>query len=431
MTDETYREFAKDGITRFSRRPIDDEAWTAFAQRCSTSAPRSTSRRAFAALGARLDIIEHERGLTGNRIYYLAVPPSLFVPTVQELARARLRRPARSARSRASSSKSRSATTSRAPAPSTTRSPRCSTRRQIYRIDHYLGKETVQNILVLRFANSIFEPLFNQKYIDHVQITVAEEEGVGTRAGYYEQRRRAARHGAEPHPAAAGARRHGAAALARRRRRPRREARGDPVAAADGRGDASTPTSPVARHRYAGYRHARPRRRRRVAHRDLRRAAGRSSTTGAGPACRSSCAPASGCPSRASEIAIYLKEVPPILFNSDPGERSSRTCCRFGFSRTRASRWQSARRCPARASRSNRSRWISTTARAFGRLVAGGVRAPAARRHGRRPDPVHAAGRGRGRVALGDADPRALDDEERRRCRHMGPAPGDRPKPMH
>jgi glucose-6-phosphate 1-dehydrogenase len=59
--------------------------------------------------------------------------------------------------------------------------------RQIYRIDHYLGKETVQNILVLRFANSIFEPLFNQKYVDHVQITVAEAEGVGTRAGYYDR----------------------------------------------------------------------------------------------------------------------------------------------------------------------------------------------------------------------------------------------------
>src|SRR6185436_18457246 len=58
--------------------------------------------------------------------------------------------------------------------------------KQIFRIDHYLGKETVQNILVLRFANSIFEPLWNQKYIDHVQITVAEEEGIGTRAGYYE-----------------------------------------------------------------------------------------------------------------------------------------------------------------------------------------------------------------------------------------------------
>src|SRR5581483_9434485 len=59
--------------------------------------------------------------------------------------------------------------------------------RQVFRIDHYLGKETVQSLLVMRFANSIFEPLWNQKYIDHVQITVAEEEGVGTRAGYYEE----------------------------------------------------------------------------------------------------------------------------------------------------------------------------------------------------------------------------------------------------
>src|SRR5260370_4034521 len=58
---------------------------------------------------------------------------------------------------------------------------------QVFRIDHYLGKETVQNILVLGFANSIFEPSFNHRYIDHVQITVAETEGVGTRAGYYEQ----------------------------------------------------------------------------------------------------------------------------------------------------------------------------------------------------------------------------------------------------
>ena len=59
--------------------------------------------------------------------------------------------------------------------------------REVFRIDHYLGKETVQSILVLRFSNSIFEPLWNQKYIDHVQITVSEEEGVGTRAGYYEE----------------------------------------------------------------------------------------------------------------------------------------------------------------------------------------------------------------------------------------------------
>ncbi len=67
---------------------------------------------------------------------------------------------------------------------------------QIYRIDHYLGKETVQNILVFRFANGIFEPIWNRRYIDHVQITVAETVGVESRGGYYEDGRRAARHGA-------------------------------------------------------------------------------------------------------------------------------------------------------------------------------------------------------------------------------------------
>ena len=90
-------------------------------------------------------------------------------------------------RSRGSSSRSRSATIWRARCAINDALAEVFDERQIYRIDHYLGKETVQNILVLRFANSIFEPLFNQKYIDHVQITVAEEEGVGTRAGYYEQ----------------------------------------------------------------------------------------------------------------------------------------------------------------------------------------------------------------------------------------------------
>src|SRR5664279_405917 len=88
----------------------------------------------------------------------------MFVPTVQNLARAKFIGP-----------------------PDKPPFARLVVEKQIYRIDHYCGKETVQNILVMRFANSIFEPLFNQKYIDHVQITVAEEEGVGTRAGYYDQ----------------------------------------------------------------------------------------------------------------------------------------------------------------------------------------------------------------------------------------------------
>ena len=69
---------------------------------------------------------------------------------------------------------------------------------QIFRIDHYLGKETVQNLMVVRFANSIFEPIWNHKYVDHVQITVSEAEGVGTRATYYEEAGALARHDPEP-----------------------------------------------------------------------------------------------------------------------------------------------------------------------------------------------------------------------------------------
>ena len=82
---------------------------------------------------------------------------------------------------------------------------RCFEESQVFRIDHYLGKETVQNLMALRFANALFEPVWNRNYIDHVQITAAEDVGIEGRAGYYERRRCAARPGPEPHAAAAGA----------------------------------------------------------------------------------------------------------------------------------------------------------------------------------------------------------------------------------
>jgi glucose-6-phosphate 1-dehydrogenase len=187
MSDEQYREFAKDGIKQFSRRPIEERSWQMFASNLFYVTSSIDDSQGLAPLGARLDVIEHERDIPGNRIYYLAVPSSLFVPTVQQLARSRF------------VSKSEERPFARLvvekPIGHDLESARAINdaigeafaERQIYRIDHYLGKETVQNILVLRFANSIFEPLFNQKFVDHVQITVAEEEGVGTRAGYYEQ----------------------------------------------------------------------------------------------------------------------------------------------------------------------------------------------------------------------------------------------------
>jgi glucose-6-phosphate 1-dehydrogenase len=185
MGDDAYRAFAKDGVTKFSRRPIDEGAWVGFAGALFFAAADLDSQPGLAPLGARLDIVEHDRGLDGDRIYYLAVPPSLFAPTVKQLARARFVPPPGGKAARLIIEK---------PIGHDLESARAIddaiaevfAERDIYRIDHYLGKETVQNILVMRFANSIFEPLFNQKYVDHVQITVAEEEGVGTRAGYYD-----------------------------------------------------------------------------------------------------------------------------------------------------------------------------------------------------------------------------------------------------
>jgi glucose-6-phosphate 1-dehydrogenase len=187
FTDEAYRAFAREGIERFSRRPIDEAQWPALAEALFFVSLDLEDPRAFPTLGARLDTIEHERGLPGNRIYYLAVPSSLFEATVEQLARARFVGSADAgpfARVVVEKPIGRDLSSAMAINDAIAR---VFDERQIYRIDHYLGKETVQNILVLRFANSFFEPLFNQKYIDHVQITVAEEEGVGTRAAYYDQ----------------------------------------------------------------------------------------------------------------------------------------------------------------------------------------------------------------------------------------------------
>jgi glucose-6-phosphate 1-dehydrogenase len=186
MSDDEYRQYARDGIERFSRRRLDEELWRTFAGMLFFVKVDVVGDAA--PLGARLDIIEHERGLQGNRVYYLAVPPSVFVPTVQQLARARMIGPPDDALpfSRLVIEKPIGHDFASAKAIDEAVAA-VFDEQQIFRIDHYLGKETVQNILVLRFANSFFEPLFNQRYIDHVQITVAEKEGVGTRAGYYDQ----------------------------------------------------------------------------------------------------------------------------------------------------------------------------------------------------------------------------------------------------
>jgi glucose-6-phosphate 1-dehydrogenase len=187
MSDDEYRAFARDGVEHFSRRTIDDAKWTEFARGIFFVRQELDTPQGFATLGSKLDLVEHERGLKGNRLYYLAVPPSLFAPTVQHLAQSRFIGPSdRGPFARLVVEKPIGHDLASAMEINDALAGAFD-ERQIFRIDHYLGKETVQNILVLRFANSFFEPLFNQRYIDHVQITVAEQEGVGTRAGYYEQ----------------------------------------------------------------------------------------------------------------------------------------------------------------------------------------------------------------------------------------------------
>jgi glucose-6-phosphate 1-dehydrogenase len=186
LDDEKYRGFAREGIERFSRREIDEQSWQAFSRLVTYQRGSFEDPAAFEALKRRLEAVDSQFGIPGNHIFYLAIPPDFITTCVTNLDRAGLiTRPEDRSFTRVIVEKpiGRDFSSARVINDGLAR---VLDERQVFRIDHYLGKETVQNILVLRFANSIFEPLFNQKYIDHVQITVAEEEGVGTRAGYYE-----------------------------------------------------------------------------------------------------------------------------------------------------------------------------------------------------------------------------------------------------
>jgi glucose-6-phosphate 1-dehydrogenase len=185
--DEWIRNRARDGISHFSRQPLEPSHGDDFARAVFYVEGSFSELRAYELLKAKLDVLDQQFGVPGSRVYYLAVPPSVVPVAVAHLKQAGLVHdpadPHAFTRVIVEKPIGRDLDSARqvnaAVAAAFDES-------QTYRIDHYLGKETVQNLLVLRFANSIFEPLWNQKYIDHVQITVAEEEGVANRIGYYE-----------------------------------------------------------------------------------------------------------------------------------------------------------------------------------------------------------------------------------------------------
>jgi glucose-6-phosphate 1-dehydrogenase len=194
-TDAVFREEMAQAVSRgAASTPVGAAApalWDAFARGLYYVQAEFHDPEGYARLRAALERVDQERGTAGNRLYYLATAPEFYADIIQQLDRHSL---VERGSPRGDGRRPWTRIVVEKPFGRDLRSAQALNRSllrvfregQIYRIDHYLGKETVQNILVFRFANGIFEPLWNQHFIDHVQITVAESGGVEERAGYYE-----------------------------------------------------------------------------------------------------------------------------------------------------------------------------------------------------------------------------------------------------
>ena len=180
-SDDQFRERMKQAVKDHARDPFEDEAWEKLAGGMRYTTLDFADDKGEDDLREVLTSLDEERGTQGNRVYYFAVPPAAIGTLIEEIAERRgaegwirliIEKPfghdLASARELNAQIQQHFA------------------EEEVFRIDHYLGKETVQNMLALRFANGIFEPIWNRQFIDHVQITVAESIGIEGRAGYYE-----------------------------------------------------------------------------------------------------------------------------------------------------------------------------------------------------------------------------------------------------
>jgi len=186
--DEDFAEVVRDAVKQYARTEFRDETWEQLLQGIRFVQGEFDDLDAFRRLRTTVEKLDVERGTMGNHAYYLSIPPKDFPIVAEQLKASGLVDDTADGSDRwrrvviekpfghdlASARELNDVVRSAFPADS------------IFRIDHYLGKETVQNLLALRFANELYEPIWNRNYVDHVQITMAEDIGVGGRAGYYD-----------------------------------------------------------------------------------------------------------------------------------------------------------------------------------------------------------------------------------------------------
>lgn len=182
---EDFEKQVHDSVKAHARTPWSEEVWSQLSKGIRFVAGQHDDPAAFQVLKETIDELDRERGTAGNHVFYLSIPPRDFPLVVNQLEKAGLADASEGEFRRVVIEKPFGSNLETAielnevvesvfPADS------------VFRIDHYLGKETVQNILALRFANEMFEPIWNKEHIDHVQITMAEDIGIGGRAGYYD-----------------------------------------------------------------------------------------------------------------------------------------------------------------------------------------------------------------------------------------------------
>jgi glucose-6-phosphate 1-dehydrogenase len=183
-TSEEFDAAMRKAVKEHSRIAPTEKSWDTFHKDLVYVPGDINDDKLFERLKERLEQVDKERGTKGNRVWYLATLPGFFGPIGEQIAKHGLLDTG--GWQRLVVEKPFGMDLESARDLNALLSQRYS-EDQIFRIDHYLGKETVQNLLVFRFANAIFEPIWNRRYIDHVQITVAEDEGVGSRGQFYEQ----------------------------------------------------------------------------------------------------------------------------------------------------------------------------------------------------------------------------------------------------